>query len=318
MAGFDDRNVIGIFRNLYDLRFEGSWARRLSLFNGASDRESETYGIFGGFQKMREWVGPRQENATQQKSFPIANKLYESSLGIPIPMLDRDKTGLLDAYIGKYAGVVVMNHWEDLLISLINTAGSTACYDGANFFSTSHQFGSETAQKNSVSSSEVPALDVTTPTAPTPTEMAQVILGLVGYMLTFKDDQGRYVNGNARKFVVAVSTPQLFASALQAISSNLLTGLVDNPLNGLKLGGFEFDVKQIPDLSSATSKVRVFREDDGTFPPFILQEEKPIQTNLLGRTSEHAVKTNRILLALDGRRGAGYGEWMSAIEGTLS
>jgi hypothetical protein len=320
MPGFDDRNVIGIFRNLYDVRFEGSWARRLSLFNGASDRGEETYGLFGGFAKMREWKGKRQENVVGQKSIAIANKIYESSLGIPIPMLDRDKSGLLDAYIGKYADVVVANHWEDLIIDLINAGGGSTlgvAYDGQYYFDTDHQFGSETAQKNSVTSSEVAALNVTTATAPTPTEAAAAILGLVGYMMTFKDDQGRYVNGDARKFIIKVSTVDLYAACLQAVTANLLTGPVDNPINGLRMGGLTFDVKLVADLTSATTKIRIFREDS-SFGAFILQEEMPIKTSLLGRDSEYAIQTNKILLALDGRRGAGYGEWMNAIEGTLS
>jgi hypothetical protein len=152
-----------------------------------------------------------------------------------------------------------MNHWEDLIIDLINSNG--LCYDGQNFFDTDHLWGDSGTQKNEITATEVPALDVTTATAPTPSEMAAAILGCTGHMLTFKDDKGRYVNGKARMFTVAVSTVPLMSSAVQAITANLLTGVVDNPLTGMKQAGFSYTVKMIPALTSATTKMRLFRTD---------------------------------------------------------
>ena len=77
---------------------------------------------------------------------------------MPERQLSRDQSGLLQRYIGGFAQNVVANQWEDLLTSLVNTNGNA--YDGNAYFGTTHQFGSETAQKNQVTASDVPSLDV--------------------------------------------------------------------------------------------------------------------------------------------------------------
>ncbi|MGB4032098.1 MAG: Mu-like prophage major head subunit gpT family protein [Tenuifilaceae bacterium] len=313
--GFEDSNIIGLFQSRYEDRFEGSWARRVSLFNPASDRATEEYGIFGGFPKMREWVGARQANTVARLSHQVRNLPYESTLVIPDRDLSREKTGLLEAYIGNFANSVVANQWEDLLIDLVNANGT--CYDGHNFFDTDHVWEDSGVQKNSVSASEVPALDVATPTAPTPTEAASAILGLTGHLLTFKDNKGRYLNGGARQFLVQVSTVPLFSACLQAISANLLTGMVDNPLTGMKLGGFTYEVQMVPSLTNATTKIRLYRLD-GELKPFLLQEEQGIEYDILGRGSDFHFENKAVKLGVNASRGAGYGLWEHAIEGTLS
>src|SRR3954451_15968443 len=103
MSGFDDRNVIGLFQSRYEELFNMNWAKSLSLYNPSSDRDTETYGIFGGFPKMRQWIGARQAQTTAQKSYNIRNLPYESTLVVQQRLLDRDKTGLLSAYVGNFA-----------------------------------------------------------------------------------------------------------------------------------------------------------------------------------------------------------------------
>lgn len=314
MPGFDDRNVIGLIQSAAEERFEMNWATGLSLYNGNSDRAAEQYGIFGGFAKMREWLGARQGNQVAQKQYEIRNRKYESTLVVKNDDLNRDKSGLLQAHIGDWVDGTIMYQWEDLVTDLINA--NSACYDTKNFFATDHQFEAETAQKNLLSSTEVAALDVATATAPTPTEMAAAILGITGHMLTFKDNKDRFVNGGARKFTVAVATVNLFSAAVQAISGNLLTGNVDNPLTGMKMGGFSYEVKMIPALTSATDKVFVFR-NDGSLKPFLLQEEVGIQYKRLGEGSDFEFENDAIKIGVNTNRGAGYGQWMHAARGTL-
>lgn len=315
MSGFDDRNIIGLFQSRYEELFNMNWARELSLFNGNSTREAETYGLFGGFPKMREWIGARQAQTTAQRTYTIRNLPYESTLVVPQRLLDRDKTGMLQSYVGNFASGVVANQWEDLVVSLINTNG--LCYDGQNFFDTDHQFGSETAMKNEVTASEVPSLDVTTATAPTALEMSGAIMGLIGYMMTFTDDKSRYINQTARKFAVAVSTIPLWTALNMALTQNVLTGIVDNPLNGFRAAGYTMVPLFLPGLTSATAKIRIFRMD-GELKPFILQEEQAIEYNLLGRGSDFYFENKAIKLGVDASRGAGYGLFEHSISGTLS
>jgi phage major head subunit gpT-like protein len=313
--GFDDRNILGLYYAQYEERFQGSWANDVSLYNGDSDRAVEEYGLLGANPVMREWIGARQAGTINKNPYEIRNRKYESTLEIDGADLDRDKSGLLDANIGSFASDSGADHWENLLIDLINSNG--LCYDGQNFFDTDHLWGDSGTQKNEVTATEIPAADVGTATAPTPTEAAAVILQMAGYMMTIKNDKGRAMNGQARNFLIAVSTVSLYSAVAQAVTANMLTGVTDNPLMGLRQQGFNFVPKLIPTLTSATAKVRMFRTD-GALKPFILQDEKGMEVQLLGRGSDFYFDTGKIKLGVDARRGAGYGLWEHALSCTLS
>src|SRR5690349_4168492 len=115
MSGFDDRNVIGLLRAAVEERFEQSWAADIALYNPNSTSAEETYGFFGGFAKMREWLGQRQANGVAQRSYSIRNKKYENTLVVPNDDLERDKSGLLNAFVGDWVDGTIMYQWEDLV-----------------------------------------------------------------------------------------------------------------------------------------------------------------------------------------------------------
>lgn len=317
MSGFDDRNIRGLIESAVEEHFEKSWAKELSLYNGNSDSAIEKYGIFGGYSKMREWIGARQANEVAQKNYEIRNRKWEGTLVVPNDMRNRDKSGLLEAHVNNWVDGTVANHWEDLAIDLINAGATQNCYDGTPFFGTAHQFGSETAQKNSLTNTEVTALNVGTPTDPTPAEMGLAIMGIIAWMLTIKDDKGRYINTNGRKFTVAVSTVNLLTPLAQALNSEILTGIVDNPLNGLMKSGFQIKPLFLPQLTDATAKLRVFRTD-GTVKPLILQEERGLEYKELAAGSDFEFENDAVKLGVQTNRGAGFGDWKQAAEGTLS
>lgn len=316
-SGFDDRNIIGAFDIAAHNAYEGSWASMLAFMNSDSDRATEEYGILGANSEMREWVGARQEQILRKKTYEISNAKYESTLVIPSAEVDRDKSGLLQARMDTFAVDTVAGHWESLVTALINNNGD--CYDDQSFFDTDHLWGDSGTQKNEVTASEISALNVTTATAPTPAEASRAILGMVGHLLTLKNDKGRLVNGNARSFQIQVSTVDLYAPIVQAIASERLSesGQIDNPLRGLTQKGFKFDVRLNPDITSATAKIHLFRTD-GPLGPFILQDEKAPSLSILGPGSDFYFDNDAYKLGVSARRGAGYGFWEYALRGTLS
>ncbi len=315
-TGFDDKNVIGLLEGREEKRFEGNWLERITYVNDASDSVDEEYGFFGGFGKMREWIGARQLQTTAQKSYVIRNKKFEASLSVPRPLLERDKSKLLRKYVDAWYDRVPNNHWEDLVIDLINTNGN--CYDATPFVGTTHTWdGGATTQKNQIAVGDLAVLGAPAdPVNPTPTEMAGVILGMAGWMLTFVDDKGRDINGDARDFTVCVNTVAHLTAATQALASNFLTGIVDNPLTGLKQAGFTFTLKFVRRLTG-TNKIRMFR-NDALIEPFILQQEKAMEIDILTKGSDYTTFNDANLYALNCRRGAGYGLWESALEATIS
>lgn len=314
VSGFDDRNIQGMFYGEYEAAFAGSYAAQLGMVVPSSSAQ-ETYGFLGANPAMREWIGARQAQILNKKQYTIINKPYEAAMVIPQADVQRDKSGLLAARMGSFAADAGANHWESLLVALIIANG--LCYDGQNFFDTDHSFGDSGSQKNEIGATEVPASNVTTTTAPTPAEMAACILQSTAHMLTLVNDKGRPINGQARQFLIQVSTAALFSAAVQAITSNLLVGPVDNPLTGMKQGGFGYSVQLEPGITGATDKINIYRTD-GRIKPFILQDEKPVETDVLGPGSDFWFENKAYKLGVDARRAVGYGEWAHAVRLTLT
>lgn len=317
VSGFDDRNILGLFDVSAEDAFMKSWSSTLGFMNNDSDRGAEEYGILGANSAMREWIGARQAQILRKKEYTINNAKYESTMVAPKEEVERDKTGLLEARMGTFARDAVAGHWEDLITDLITDNGT--CYDGIAFFSAAHVWGDSGTQKNLVTASEIASLNVTTATAPTPVEMAKAILGMTAHMQQFKNDKGRYINGSLRSFTVMCGTVDLYQAAVQAVASERLSdsGQIDNPLRGMTMGGFTYNVVPNYDLSSQTTNVYLFA-NDGPLAPFILQSEQDPELSVLGPGSDFYFDNDAYKVGVNARRGAGYGFWEQAIKATLS
>lgn len=317
-TGFDDRNILGGFDIAARDAFAGSWASGISFYNGNSDRATETYGVLGANSAMREWVGARQAQILRKKEYSITNAKYESTLVIPKEEVERDKSGLLQERMSMFAQDVVAGHWESLGTTLLNAGASGLAYDGVAFYSASHVWGDSGTQSNLLTSSALSALDVTTAAAPTPAEMARIILGVVAHMQGLKNDKGRLINGSARAFQIHCPTVNFYSAAVQAVASERLSesGQIDNPLRGLALAGFKFSVVPNYDLTD-TDAIQVFRTD-GPLGALILQDEQEPELSVLGPGSDFYFENDAYKLGVNARRGAGYGFWEYAVNATIS
>ncbi len=314
--------IIGTFYEQLQDEWDKSWASQIGWLNTGSTQETETYKWLGNVPKFREWIGGRAAGHGKVESYSIRNKLWEQTLEFGIDDLRRDKTGQIMIRIGELAQSGAA-FWEDLLTTLINngaTSGNTA-YDASLFFATDHpvkeQTSGSTTAKNTLSSSEVPALDVATATAPTIVEAANILLGLTGYFHTFTTDQGHLMNAQARNFTVMVGTAPVWGSFQTAISQAFLTSGQSNPVAGLKDQGYNFSCVLNPNLTSATDKVYIFRTD-AKLKPFILQQETAPRVTVIGAGSEEEFKNRRHLFGTERIGNAGYGLWQYGIKATMS
>jgi phage major head subunit gpT-like protein len=315
--GLGSRAIIGRFYETLEGSFDKSWVSKVGMTFG-SDQESETYKWLGMSPAMREWVGGRNAKGLRSNGMTITNKTFEATLEIAVDDIRRDKTGQVDVRIGELADRVA-THWESLLSTLIaNGGGATSglCYDGQYFFDTDHSEGSSGTLVNACTSSHVAALDVTTAAAPTQAEMASCVLGTIGYMLGYKDDQGEPIHGNARQFLVMTPT-NLWGPAMAAASQSTLIGtsgaISPNPLSAT---GFNITAVCNPRLST-TTVFYVFRTD-GRTKPFILQEEEGLSISAIAEGSEEEFKNNRHLYGVKAIRNVGYGMWQHGVQATLS
>lgn len=215
--GLGTRDIIGTFYTLLEQYTGASWIDKVSrLFQ--SDQESETYKWLGMSPAMREWIGGRQAKGFRENGITITNKKFEATMDLPVEWINRDKTGQVNIRIGEMATRAV-SHWGSLLSTLIaNGTGSTSglCYDGHYFFDSDHSEGESGTQKNLLTATEVPKLNISTTTAPTATEAIDAILGVIAYMLTYKDDQAEPMNSEAKEFLV-MTAPPLWAPLTKAV-----------------------------------------------------------------------------------------------------
>ncbi len=311
--------IVGNFYDMLDVQFDASWASEIGFPFFNSSQPVETYKMLGSVPKFSEWLGGRNITKPKVDSFSITNKLFEQTVGIPVDDLRRDKTGQIMARLGELATAGAY-HWEDLVTALVN-ANTTQTFDSQNLFDTDHPVSestsSSTTAKNSITSSEVPALNVGTATAPTAAEAAAVVTGLVGHFFTFTNDRGFYVNRGAKSWLIMVGTAANFSAYATAISGENLSVDVANPVRGLLASGHKFRVELNPGLTSSTDLVYMFRRD-GRVKPFILQQEYAPKVQVVGEGSEHAFKYREHLFGTEVMRNAGNGVWYHALKAQMS
>lgn len=304
-----EKGILGVFYQELEDQLDAGWASMLGM-EVASNQETETYRWLGMTPHMREWVGSRRAKGLRVEEYKLTNKVYESTLEIPLDDLRRDKFGALQIRIADLARRAGADHWEKLISELILANGT--CYDGQSFFSSSHVSGDSGTLTNDLTSTEVPALNVTTPSAPTRDEMVDAIIGVIQHAYTLKDDQGEPMNGNARGWLVMVP-PNMYGPAVGAISDRLINSGSSNSLLNQR---FQVEAVANARLTSNT-QLYVFRTD-ARAKPFILQSELPVTASVIGAGSEEEFKNRRWLFGCEAIRAAGYGLWQHAMRATLS
>ncbi len=140
------------------------------------------------------------------------------------------------------------------------------------------------------------------------------IMGVIGYMLNYKDDQGEPMNSEAKKFLVMTS-PALWTYLVKATSQTVNSG-DSNILLQLAADGFEVRVVANPRLTYTTQFV-TFRTD-APASAMIRQEEVPIQMKALAEGSDYAFMNAKHLYSVEATRNVAYGYWQYASHSTFS
>ncbi|MCQ8182222.1 Mu-like prophage major head subunit gpT family protein [Methylomonas sp. SURF-1] len=307
MAKFTtSRAVIGEFYRTLEQDIGNTWVPGCSM-EFTSDQESETYAWLGQSPAMREWVGARQAKGLTENGITIMNKKFESTLEIPVDWIRRDKTGQIQVRIREMAERA-NSHWASLLSTLIINGESAVCYDGQYFFDTDHTEDDSGVQSNKINT------DITTPAAPTLSDMQTAILSSTQQLLGFKDNQGEPMNENAREFIVMVPVP--FMSAAAAALGATVIGQTSNQIQALgSLGGFTYRLAVNARLTWAT-KFALMRAD-GSSAAFIRQEEEKIKVSALAEGSEVEFTHDVHRYGIKAMRNVGYGYWQRAVLNTF-
>lgn len=314
LATINTAEVETRFRMSLDAVTGSDWVSKVCTPAFPVDVESVKYSWLGMVPPVRKMTNGLLARRLRESNFTITNEEYEDTLEFKRKELERRNAEMFFMRIDELADRM-NEHWSSLLSTLISDGTSAACYDSQYFFDDDHSEGSSGTQKNLLTATEVTALDISDADVPTPDEMAKAIMGVIVYMLKYKDDQGEPMNSNAKGFLVLCPPTDILSAAIEAISSKMLntgSGSRDNILQSV----FNVDVA-CDARSSETTVFHVFRTD-GRMSPIIRQEEIVPEVGILGQGSDYWVEKKRGLFSLYARRAAGYGYWQYASHCTLS
>lgn len=102
-----------------------------------SSTASETYGWLGDFPDMREWIGDRVVKDMKESGYQIANKTWESTVGVSRDSIEDDNLGIYTPMI-QAMGHAAARRPDLMIAELMKNGGANLCYDGQNFFDTDH------------------------------------------------------------------------------------------------------------------------------------------------------------------------------------
>ncbi len=108
-----------------------------------SSTSAETYAWLGQYPKLREWIGDRQIKNMSASGYVLQNKKFESTVAVPRDAIDDDQYGIYSPLF-REMGYAARVHPDELIFALLAAGNTTLCYDGKNFFDTTHPVGSGT------------------------------------------------------------------------------------------------------------------------------------------------------------------------------
>ncbi|HUU60701.1 MAG TPA: Mu-like prophage major head subunit gpT family protein [Phycisphaerae bacterium] len=280
-----------------------------------STTSQEKYGWLGQSPAMREWTDERIPKGLADHDYTIVNRDWEASIAVHRNALEDDQLGAIPMRVRDLAERA-KTHPDELILDLLVEGDTNLCYDGKAFFAATHvDPGAEysTAQDNQIGYACVDG------TAPTLAETKAAFQQARETLLGFKDDRGKPAHTSAAGLAVVCN------QHLQVVFEELLNAtLISNTTNVLK-GAASLIVSP---LYSETARF-VLLKADRALKPLILQQRQNARlatTQSLSQSNPNEFQRmgvaeflrKNIFFGVDARYNAGYGDWRTAVETTLT
>jgi hypothetical protein len=305
--------IIGVMLSIMAVMTATPWSFAISLQNFDAQDDSLEYATTSATPQMRKWIGGRDAKRLFNQSVTLKSEKFEVTLVDKIKNWVYDKTGQMQQRLQNFVGRSY-THWDKLATEVLELGESTLTYDGANFFSASHNTGNSGTIKNLVTASEVSALNVTTPASPTVAEASNIIYGLLIHFQTFKDDAGEPIHEDLNKMLVMVPA-NMAATFKQAATAMFITDGVGSRDNPLMNSDLKITVVTNVRLTSTTVIYAFALNGD---PALILQQQGPIKPSSKAEGSDFEHDTDQWEFGLSADRVAGLFCWQACLKATLS
>jgi hypothetical protein len=318
MPRISDYGIQGdIYRQLDAFGRSKSLATVAQFFDSnLASGQIENYAWLGVTPSMREWIRERLIHAPQAFNLQIANRKFELTQGMPLDLINNDKTGQAQKWLGNYGAAYKL--WiSELLAALVNQASTLNSFDSTTFFSASHNYGKTGTFSNLVNSATSGSAS-----AITPLEAANFVNKMIETMKGFPDDQGRIIKNEMMEHVImVVKAGTVNAASLRVALSNKMlssgSGMVDNPLQGQ--GDIKIELITSGLVTTADTKISMFRAPDDNGVPVIFQENKTerMASVISDPNAEYVIKNDAWMVGLKTVGGVGFGLPSDAILGTI-
>lgn len=261
-----------------------------------STKSSEDYAFLGETPQLVEFLDTRKVKSIQEYSYSVANKKWETTIGISRDAIEDDQTGNLMRRASQM-GINAAKSYDREAVSTLEAGSSTVCYDGQNFFSTTHGDGLGATQSNYAAASK--AFSATT------------LEEAITLMAQFQDDQGELAGMDATHLMVPsglrfkaleVVNPVVLAGS-NTPSQRVLSGVVDIIVN-----------KYLTTKATAANSAWYLMDLSTGMAPIIFQERKaPEIVSLTSPTGDNAFLNDEFLYGVRARFNFAYGNWRSIV-----
>jgi phage major head subunit gpT-like protein len=253
---------------------------------------SETYGWLGQPPAVRQWTDERIPKGLSEFSYTIKNLKWEASVRVDAEVLEDEQYGQVKMRVSQLPGAIA-RHQNKLVFNALANGFSTLCYDGSNFFDTTHSENNSGTQVNKFTSLALNATNYATVRAA---------------MALFKDDQGELIGQMGDTLVVP---PALEGVARTILNADMIADTNGGGTTNVWKGSAELFVN--PFLTDTNDWFLI--NTKAYIKPIVFQNRIPVQFKALDGSSDsdNAFMRDAYLYGVRARYNVGYGDWRTAV-----
>lgn len=264
-----------------------------------SKKATEVYGWLGSTPKMRQWIGERAPKGMFEHNFSLSNKDFEATIEVDRNAIDDDQYGQIKLRASQL-GQEARRYYDEYLATVIEAGGSTACYDGQNFFSTTHSENISGTQSNAPSASSAYAIS-------TAANCLSVLKLVSSAMSLLKDDSAKFAGITLTHVMIPTGLEWVMR---EAFDPTFRGGGETSATNWAK-GRVQIIVNPFLTNAATNANSNVYWLDlSKPVKPFIFQNRKDPEFVSLDKPDNHEVFMRRKLFyGVDARFEMGFGDW---------
>jgi phage major head subunit gpT-like protein len=248
----------------------------------------------GAAPQMQQWADEIREQGLGKNEWTVKPLRYEASVAIDIDVL-RDARG--NIYVPRLQEMTAnAARLRYNLISALISSGTTAkCYDGSNFFDTTHQDNANVAQQaNKFAASGTSQAQVTND-----------YYAAKQTMCSFLDDKGAPINSAQFRPLVWIPNNAALEQAFRNLQGATMISNTSNVLAN------SFDLVIDPKL--AGTSWYMFRASDPMRPFIVCRREEANYRDTFAALTDDVIRRRKGLATVQARMGATYGLWQKAV-----